>query len=165
MPAEVAFGSGSSVKFRVTIFGVFKKHGSFSALKGGLRIDKNTARVSARIGSASATMKSASDAALLKSTPYFDAEHYPEIVFVSEPFKHAVLRRGGEIRGKLTLRGVTQIQVFELTPKPCAKAFAKTPWRCAFDVTGRLKRAEFGMKARRGIVSDEVELTLAIAPQ
>jgi polyisoprenoid-binding protein YceI len=146
------------------IFGVFKKHGSFTELSGGLHLEKKTARVLARIGSASATMKSDSDAALLKSAPYFDAAHFPEIVFASEPFAHSILSRGGQIRGKLTLRGVTQIQVFDLTPKPCAKIFAKTPWRCAFEVTGRLKRTEFGMKARRGIVSDEVELTLTIVP-
>ena len=164
LPLEVKFGRASSVQFHVSIFGMFKKRGSFAQMRGALSVQKNSARVSARIQTASATMKSPSDAALLKSPAYFDAAHFPEIVFNSNSFPIATLRNGGNISGKLTVRGITQQQSFVLTSKPCDRAFAATPWRCAFAVTGTLNRSEFGMKARRGVVSDEVALTLEIAP-
>lgn len=162
LPLEVKFGRASSVQFQVRVFGLFKKMGSFTDMQGALSVQKDTVQVNARIKTASTTMQSSSDAALLKSQPYFDAEHFPEIVFQSINFPIASLRSGGQISGKLTIRGITQQQSFKLTAKPCANKFAQEPWRCSFDVAGTLKRSEFGMKARRGIVSDEVELTLSI---
>lgn len=163
LPLEVKFGRASSVQFHVSIFGVFKKRGSFTQMRGALSVQANSARVSARIKTASARMKSPSDVALLKSPAYFDAARFPEIVFQSDSFPISTLRHGGQISGKLTVRGVSQQQSFVLTTKPCANAFAQTPWRCAFEVSGTLNRSEFGMKARRGVVSDAVELTLSIA--
>ena len=164
LPLEIKFGRASSVQFQVSIFGVFKKQGSFTELRGAMLIQKDIARVTARIQTASTTMKSQSDAALLKSQAYFDAAHFPEIVFQSKSFPLAALSNGGQISGKLTLRGISQQQIFKLTTNPCAIEFAQTPWRCGFDVLGTLKRSDFGMKARRGIVSDDVELRLTIAP-
>lgn len=163
LPLEVKFGRASSVQFHVSIFGMFKKRGSFTQLRGALTVRAKSARVSARIQTASATMKSPSDAALLKSPAYFDAAHFPEIVFNSDSFPIATLRRGGQIRGTLTVRGISQQQTFVLRTKPCEKRFVETPWHCAFDVTGTLNRSDFGMKARRGVVSDAVQLTLSIA--
>ena len=162
-PLEVKFGRASSVQFHVLIFGMFKKRGSFTQLRGALSVHANSARVSARIKTASAIMKSPSDAVLLKSPAYFDAARFPEIAFNSDSFPIATLLHGGQISGKLTVRGISQQQTFVLTSKPCAKAFAQTPWRCAFAVTGTLNRSDFGMKARRGVVSDAVALTLEIA--
>ena len=162
LPREIKFGRTSSVQFQVRIFGVFKKIGSFTEMQGALSVRKDTVKVGARIQTASTTMQSSSDAALLKSQAYFDAAHFPEIVFQSLSFPVATLRNGGQISGKLTLRGISRQQMFRLTTKPCSKEFAQEPWRCGFDVVGTLKRSEFGMKARRGIVSDEVELTLNI---
>lgn len=162
LPIEVNFGRASSVLFQVSIFGVFKKHGSFSELNGTVSIQNDSARVNARIKTASAMMKSQSDAALLKSAAYFDADRFPEIAFHSMNFPLATLRQGGKIGGTLTVRGISLQQFFNLTPKPCKAEYVQTPWRCGFDVTGTLKRSDFGMKARRGIVSDDVELTLSI---
>lgn len=162
VPPEVKFGRASLVLFQVSIFGVFKKQGSFSELSGALLIQNDTAQVKARIKTASAVMKSESDAALLKSATYFDAARFPEIEFRSLNFPRALLREGGQISGVLTVRGISQKQFFNLTLKPCKAEFAQTPWRCGFDVAGTLKRSDFGMKARRGIVSDDVELTLSI---
>jgi polyisoprenoid-binding protein YceI len=164
VPIEVKFGRASSVQFHVSIFGIFKKRGSFTQLRGALSVRAKSARVSARIKTASATMKSPSDAALLKSPAYFDAARFPEIVFQSDSFPIATLQHGGQISGKLTVRGISQQQSFVLTTKPCDRAFAATPWRCAFAVSGTLNRSDFGMKARRGVVSEAVGLTLEIAP-
>ena len=162
LPREVKFGHASSVKFQVRIFGVFKKVGSFTEMQGALSVQNDTVQVIAHIQTASTSMQSSSDAALLKSQAYFDAAHFPEIVFHSTSFPITTLRNGGEISGKLTLRGISQPQKFKLTTKICGREFALEPWRCGFDVVGTLQRSEFGMKARRGIVSDEVELTLSI---
>ena len=162
-PLKIKFGRASSVQFHVSIFGMFKKRGSFTQMHGTLFVNKNTARVSARIQTASAVMKSESDGALLKSPAYFDAARFPEIIFKSDSFPIATLRQGGQIGGDLTVRGIRQKQSFTLIAKPCASAFAQTPWHCAFEVIGTLNRSEFGMKARRGIVSDEVQLALLIA--
>ena len=164
LPLEIKFGPASSVTFQVSIFGMFKKNGSFGEFRGALLVQANTARVTARIQTASTRMKSQSDATLLKSPAYFDAAHFPEITFQSDRFPVATLRNGGQISGKLTVRGITQRQIFKLTAKTCHSSFAHAPWRCGFNVTGTLKRSQFGMRARRGIVSEEVALTLEITP-
>jgi polyisoprenoid-binding protein YceI len=159
----VTFGSASKVEFFVTIFGIFKKRGEFTELSGSLRIVGDSATVAARIAANSARMRSASDAALLMSQPYFDAKNHPHIEFKSQRFPATVLRSGGRISGAITLRGVTQAQGFLLQPLQCAAAKAIN--RCQFRVTGVLQRSEFGMRAKRGVVSDQVALVFTIAPQ
>jgi polyisoprenoid-binding protein YceI len=120
-PQQLSFSSQSAVTFEVTILGVFTKTGSFTDIDGALVIEGARAVVSARIRTASATMKKSSDAELLKSPAYFDAAHYPEILFRSQPFSLSLLKSGGSIVGQVHLRGVTQSLAFQLVPEPCQR--------------------------------------------
>jgi polyisoprenoid-binding protein YceI len=159
---EIAFGKLTQVGFSVAIFGLFKKKGSFQDVRGTLTLEGEQARVSAVIKVSSAIMKSQADAELLKSPPYFDADNHPNIVFRSELFDVKRLLSGGALPGQLSLRGITQMQLFNVQPIACERSVPDPIWGCGFVVSGTLQRSDYGMHARRGIVGDEVKLVLSI---
>ena len=160
--AEVA-----SVKFSVTIFSLFKKSGQFGRLQTTFQRAGSGVKVHATIAADSVVMRSKSDAALLMSAPYFDAKRYPEIRFISDAIPYAILSSGGKIQGKLSLRGITLKQEFLVHKSACvarsqSSALEAPPTKCVIEIDGALQRSNFGMTARRGIVSDRVELSLRI---
>ena len=83
-------------------------HGRFGEVRGSIAIDRfrDSVVVDARIDTAHVRMRNHKYEAWVKSAEFFDAEHYPQIHFVSEPFPLGRLRSGGEIDGTLTMRGI-----------------------------------------------------------
>lgn len=72
---------------------------------------------------------------------FFDAEKFPTIEFVSEPYDEALLRDGGELAGRLTIRGVTRREVFTIAPSECAR-----PARdCDVVARGSVRRENYGI--------------------
>jgi polyisoprenoid-binding protein YceI len=152
----------SQVGFRVRLFALLPLSGWFGDLHGGIDVDRKagTARVEATVRAASVIMPNPDHAQWVRSTEFFDAEHYPEIEFRSVAFPLATLADGGEIDGSLWLRGQSRAVRFEVEPVACALDDLA---HCVVDVRGAIRRAEFGMTARRGTVSDRVALNLRIA--
>ncbi len=72
---------------------------------------------------------------------FFDAEHYPTIEFVSEPYDRALLREGGELGGRLTIRGVTRHEVFTIAPSTCARP----AYDCDVVARGSVRRENYGI--------------------
>lgn len=155
----------SHVRFKVIILGLFTKRGEFVDFAGALEINEATqkARVYTTIRAHSASMRSKADAELLRGPAYFAAKQYPEMQFKSKLFPLKLLRTGGEIAGQLELRGHRLSQAFALQPGACAPV-SKPAWECEFSVVGKIARSRFGMRARKGIVSDEVELEILVVP-
>lgn len=166
LPASGQAVEGASVKFSVTIFSLFKKSGQFGRLQTTFLRSGTAVKVDATIATDSVVMRSKSDAALLMSGPYFDAKRYPEIRFVSDAIPYAILGSGGKIQGNLSLRGKTLKQEFLVHKSACVArsqaAPGAPPITCVIEIEGSLRRSEFGMTARRGIVSDRVDLSLRI---
>lgn len=72
---------------------------------------------------------------------FFDAEQFPTIEFVSEPYDAALLRHGGELAGRLTIRGVTRREVFTIAPSECER-----PARdCDVVARGSVRRENYGI--------------------
>ena len=90
----------------------------------------------------------------VKSDEFFDVAHYPEIRFVSESFPLQRLRRGGQLSGTLTVRGVEQPETFKLEAADCEHP----AYDCPIIVSGSIRRSAFGMHSRRGALSDKVDL-------
>ena len=153
----------SHVRFKVNILGLFTKRGEFVDFEGALEINEVTqkARVHTTIRANSASMRAKADAELLRRPAYFAAERFPEVRFRSKLFPLKLLRSGGAINGYLELRGHRLSQAFALLPGACEPA-SKPPWECNFSVVGKIARSRFGMRARRGVVSDEVELEILV---
>src|SRR5262249_38635848 len=95
----------------------------------------------------------------VKSPEFFDATHYPQIHFISTAFPVERLTAGGNIQGTLTIRGASKPAAFAVHPADCK---APLDGACAVDAAGTIRRSEFGMRSRRGALSDKVDLSLSI---
>jgi polyisoprenoid-binding protein YceI len=151
----------SSAEFSIRVMWLIPIHGHFAGMHGTIVIDhfRGTARVDALIESADVHMRSRGDEAWVKSAEFFDAQHFPQIQFVSDAFALARLSKGGMVSGKLTIRGKTQTAQFEIDPTECAGAIGID---CPVEAAGTIRRSDFGMRSHRGALSDKVDLDFSI---
>jgi len=149
----------SRATFEVKVLYIIGLHGEFGSVSGTLRADQDTASVDATIETNAVHMRNHHYEGWAKSAEFFDAEHFPQIHFSSEPFPLQHLTSGGEIRGVLTIRGMRQPALFTLAPAECA---APLSGGCAVAASGTIRRSDFGMRSRRGALADKVDLNLAI---
>ncbi|MEP6940337.1 MAG: YceI family protein [Rudaea sp.] len=154
-------GTRSAVDFEIKVLWLVGVHGRFPRLHGSITIDHfhNTATVDARIDASAVTMRSRSHEEWVKSAEFFDAQHYPEIRFVSEHIPLKRLQSGGDIEGTLTLRGISKPVQFELAAPTCPFASNED---CPVEAEGSIRRSDFGMKSRRGTLADKVDLSFTI---
>jgi len=151
----------SQAGFTVKVLWLIGVAGEFGVVRGSLDIDRfrGTARVDARIEADTLSMRSAHNAKWAKSAEFFDATHYPQIVFASDDFPLVRLRAGGTLDGTLTLRGIVKPARFRILPSDCAQPLAGA---CAVQAEGDIERSDFGMHSRRGTLADKVALRLRI---
>lgn len=157
----VSIDSGRShADFTVRVMWLFDTGGRFAGLEGEVHIDhfRSQAVVHARIAVDSVRMSGRGNEEWVKSPEFFDAAEWPEIRFDSDRFPLQRLERGGDLPGRLTVRGITRPMTFTLLPSGCP-----APGRaCPIEARGEIQRSDFGMRSRRGVVSDRVRLSLSI---
>lgn len=149
----------SRATFEVKVLYLIGLHGEFGSVHGTLRTDATTANVDATIDTNAVHMRSRRYETWTKSAEFFDAEHFPQIHFASAAFPIERLIRGGDIDGTLTIRGISKPAVFTIDADECT---APLSGACAVDAAGTIRRSDFGMRSRRGTLSDKVDLTLTI---
>jgi polyisoprenoid-binding protein YceI len=151
----------SSVEFEVKVLWLIGVHGRFGQVQGTIAIDHERASVvaDARIDVGAIKMRNHTYEDWVKSAEFFDAAKFPQIHFVSDAFPQERLRSGGEIAGTLTVRGIDRRIVLDVEPSACPDAVART---CAVEASGNIRRSDFGMRSRRGTLSDNVELQFSI---
>ena len=151
----------STAEFEVKVLWLIGVHGRFGQVQGTIAIDHEHASVvaDARIDVGTITMRNHKYEDWVKSAEFFDAAKFPQIHFVSEAFPQERLRSGGEIAGTLTVRGIDRRIVLDVEPSDCPDAVART---CAVEANGSIHRSDFGMRSRRGTLSDKVELRFSI---
>lgn len=150
----------SRVEFRVKVMWLIGISGQFSAMRGAVDIDRfrSQAVVDARIQADSVRMNTRGYEDWVKSPEFFDVAAHPEIHFVSEPFPLQRLRRGGDLPGTLTLRGVSEPIRLALEEATCDRP----GYDCAIVASGAISRSPFGMRSRLGTLSDRVELRFEV---
>lgn len=151
----------SQAGFEVKVLWLVGLHGHFGAIHGSVSVDRfrGTATVDARINANDLHMRSKNYAQWARSSEFFDAQHYPQIRFVSEPFPLIRMQHGGNVEGTLSIRGITRHVRFTLQPTVCAQPLHAG---CAVHAQGHIRRSDFGMHSRRGTLADKVGLQLAI---
>jgi len=95
----------------------------------------------------------------LRSADFFNAAEFPKMTYKST----AVMFSGDspkEIDGTLTLLGVTKPVKLTFERFKCNPATATAKEKCGGNVTGKIKRSDFGMKTGIPNVSDEVTLLI-----
>ena len=89
---------------------------------------------------------------------FFDSVRYPWMEFVSDPYSPALLREGGPLKGRLSLRGVTRDEELRVLPAPCLQ-----PGRdCDIQVVGAIERADYGMREWQFALTGEVRLEVRV---
>lgn len=147
----------SDIRFELAALGVVPVRGAFERFNGHVWQDDDTRlRVDIRIDAESLAMDSQRYRDWARSAEFFHVRRYPEIVFRSEPVERDLLMRGGELSGRLTLRGVERDARFRLEPSDCAWI----PSGCELRVTGEINRRQFGMRSRRLTLSSQVHLSM-----
>ncbi|HEX5122578.1 MAG TPA: YceI family protein [Rhodanobacteraceae bacterium] len=146
----------SHASFGVKVMWLVTVHGRFGKVAGLVDVDRfrNFATVDARIDANAVEMSTKTYEDWVKSDEFFDVAKFPEIRFVSESFPLQRLRLGGQLSGTLTIRGVEQPETFKLEAADCDHP----AYECPIIVSGSIRRSAFGMRSRRGALSDKVDL-------
>ena len=92
------------------------------------------------------------------SRGFFEAERFPEVEFVSEPYLPALIVEGGKLAGQLTIRDVTRRETFTIQPGTCARPAID----CDVIANGSVRRTDYGVDRWVLAVSDNVRFTLRL---
>ncbi|HEY6910450.1 MAG TPA: YceI family protein [Myxococcales bacterium] len=156
----------SSAAFSVKHMVVTTVHGQFDKVASTLQLNKDDptkSSVEVKIDAASVDTHNEKRDGHLKSADFFDAEKCPEITFKSEKIQKA--GKSYKITGPLTMHCQTR----PVTLQAVFSGPQKTPTGStvyAAEVTGKLKRSDWGLKWNKAIegggvvVSDDVNLDL-----
>lgn len=150
----------SHAGFALRALWIKRIEGQFARVEGVIERDGQSGRfgVDVRIAAASVKMASDDHADWARSADFFDALHHPWIQFRAEALPEHLLHDGGEVRGNLTLRGVTRAMSFILAPTECPRPGLD----CVVRASGEVERSQFGMNARRLVLGDRVRIDFAI---
>ena len=170
-PALVPAGTYSvepthtQVLFSVSHFGFTTYYGNFSDASGSLTVvPRNpaamTVSVSVPVSSVSTTSAKLTDE--LKSADWLDAASYPAMVFRSTRVTPTG-KMTADVAGTLTLHGVSKPLVLHATFNAAGVNVLDHKETVGFQLTGTLKRSEFGVAKYVPLVSDEVGLMISAA--
>jgi polyisoprenoid-binding protein YceI len=155
----------TQIVFKINHMGFTNYYGDFSGASGSLRLDPKDAAVDSLAVTVPVDSVSTTSPKLveeLKSADWFDAAKYPTMSFRSH---HVTVTSPGHalVEGELTLHGVTRPVTLEARfmgsgVNPLDKAYT-----VGFDVSGHIKRSDFGVSKYVPLVSDEVNLMISAA--
>ncbi len=122
----------------------------------------------ARSGSVEVTIQTASFLTghafmegFVKGKEFFNVEQFPTMVYKSTRF----IYQGDApsvVEGELTLLGVTKPVTLTFTNFACGQHPRSKKDQCGGNLTGQLKRSDFGMKAFLPVIGDDVKLLIQV---
>jgi polyisoprenoid-binding protein YceI len=145
------------------VSGSFKK---FSSNVESVKADFSDAKISFTIDANSVNTDNEDRDKHLKGGDFFETEKYPEIKFVSSSLK-MINGKTYELKGNLTMHGVTKPVVFQLI----FNGVVKDPYglqRAGFKAKTTVKRTDYGLiwnktlEAGGVILSDDVDVVVNI---
>jgi polyisoprenoid-binding protein YceI len=157
----------SQVAFTVKHLGIATVRGAFNTFEGTLEVTDAGVKAFGTVDAASVHTNEAQRDEHLRSADFFDAEQFPQLTFQSKEIR-TIDDETFEIVGDLTMHGVTN----EVTFKAEVQGTEQDPWgndRVALEVTGQLKRGDYGMTFNQALgsgnmlVSDKVKLALDLS--
>ena len=87
---------------------------------------------------------------------FFDADHWPQVEFLSDAYAPALLQHGGPLTGTLRIRGIHRREAFVIRPAGCAHPGVD----CDVVANGTIQRGDYGMGRWRLALSGEVPFSL-----
>lgn len=151
------------VVFATSHMGFSTWYGDFSGATGGLVLDPShpaSAKLQVSIPVASVSTTNATLDGELKSPAWFDAAQYPVITFTST--KVVVTgKTTAKVTGDLTFHGVSKPVTLDATFKASGVNPMNKAYTIGFEVKGKLKRSDFGVKTYVPLIGDDVDLTIS----
>lgn len=93
-----------------------------------------------------------------RGSGFFDADRYPYIEFVSDPYPSALMHDGGTLGGQLRIRDVSRREMFSIAPSACERVAVD----CDVVVTGAIDRSEYGVSRWGVAVSNRIEFQMQV---
>lgn len=156
--------------FTVSHFGMSTVYGHFERASGKITMDRAAKTGSFEVKIPTATV-SAGDAKRadgqrsrdehLRTADFFNSAEFPDMVFKSTKFNFSG-DKVESVEGNLTLLGVTKPLKLTATAFNCGPNPFTKKEMCGADLTGMIKRTDFGMKFGVPAISDEVHLLIAV---
>ena len=149
--------------FALSHLGFSIQRGTFDETSGTIKFDPVAKR-----GSVEVTIKTASiDTGLekrdkhLRGDEFFNVAKFPTMSFKSDTF-HFEGDKLARVEGELTLLGVTKPVSLSASHFACGKNPMVMKLECGAELTGTLKRSDFGMSNGIPMVGDDVEIRLEV---
>ena len=157
----------SQMQFKVRHLGISTVIGRFGAFSGTFQLDPATGQAGVAnlsIDVASVSTGNERRDGHLKSPDFFAADSFPKITFVSTGIQKVAANKY-KVSGNLTMRGVTKPVTLDAElggPRQTAEG-----WLAAVNMTGTVKRKEFGLMWDRvtegvAVVSDDITLDIGV---
>lgn len=153
------------VLFSVSHLGFTTYYGEFTGASGTLRLDPAnpaTSQLEVTVPTANVSTTNAKLDGELKGADWLDASRFPTITFRSTRVTPTG-PRAAEVAGDLTLHGVTRPVVLQARFNGAGVNPLDKAYTTGFEVSGRVRRSEFGVKTYVPLVGDEVDLTISAA--
>lgn len=161
--------SHSLIQFSVRHMMISKARGTFERFEGTVEADEHNpagATVDVTIDVASINTKDANRDNHLRSPDFFAVEQFPTMTFKSTRLE-LLDDEHGKLHGELTIRGVTNPVVLDVT----YQGQAQSPWgttSAGFSATTRINRKDWGLTWNVGLetggvlVGDEVTIDIEL---
>ena len=170
-PAPVQSGtykveaSHTRVLFAVSHMGFSTWYGDFTGASGSLKLDgANPANSSIEISVPTASVSTTNTVldGELKAADWFDAAKYPTMSFKSRQVTVTALGEA-DVAGDLTLHGVTKPVLLHAKFNAAGNNMMSKAYTVGFEVSGKIKRSEFGVSKYVPVVGDDVTLIMSAA--
>ncbi len=154
----------TSAQFSVRHLGVSTVRGAFTKVSGTVQYDAanpGKTSIQATIDASSVDTRVEMRDNDLRSPNFFDVAKYPTITFQSKKVAPAGAGKLS-VTGDLTIHGVTKEVVLDVDG-PTAPM--KDPWgnqRMGASATTKVNRLDFGVAGAKGVVGDDINITLDI---
>jgi polyisoprenoid-binding protein YceI len=151
------------VLFSVSHLGFTTWYGEFTKVSGTLNLmpkDVAKSTLEIHIPVASVSTSNAKLDGELKSADWLDATQFPEIVFKSDKITKTG-KDTGEVTGTLTFHGVTKPVTLAVKFNAAGVNFLDKKYTTGFEVSGKIKRSDFGVKTYLPAIGDEVNLIIS----
>ncbi len=89
---------------------------------------------------------------------FFEADRFPDVEFVSDPYASALIEDGGKLTGELTIRDVKRRETFVILKSGCARP----AYDCDVVASGSVRRSDYGVDRWILAVSDRVRFALRL---
>ena len=153
------------VLFSVSHMGFTTWYGDFTGASGALILDPrapSASKIEVSLPTASVSTTNEKLDGELKSDAWLDAAQYPTITFRSTRVA-LTGPRTADVTGLLTLHGVTRPVVLKARFNAAGVNPLDKAYTAGFEVSGTIKRSDFGVKTYVPLIGDDVDLTISAA--